>query len=53
MVNLGTLLEGTVSQIFHLRLSLYFMVKNGKHFAIFLFDFLNCIKFDLGPGKEI
>ena len=35
MVNLGTLLKGTVSQIFHLRLSLFFMVKNGKHFAVF------------------
>ena len=34
MVNLGTLLEGTVSQIFYLRLSFYFMVKNGKHLAI-------------------
>ena len=31
--NLGTLLEGTMSQIFYLRLSLNFMTKNGKLFA--------------------
>ena len=35
MANLGTLLEGTVSQIFYLRLSLNFMTKNGKLFAFF------------------
>ena len=35
MDNLGTLMEGTVSQIFHLRLSFYFMTKNGKLFAFF------------------
>ena len=32
---LGTVLEGTVSQIFYLRLSLIFMTKNGKLFAFF------------------
>ena len=35
MVNLGTLLKGTMSQIFYLRLSFYFMAKNGTHFALF------------------
>ena len=35
VANLGTLLEGTVSQIFYLRLSLNFMTKNGKLFAFF------------------
>ena len=35
MVNLATLLEGTMSQILYFRLSFYVMVKNGKHFAIF------------------
>ena len=35
MVNLGTLLKGTVSQIIYLRHTFYFMTKNGKHFAIF------------------
>ena len=35
MAYLGTLLEGTVSQIIYIRLSFYFTVKNGKHFAIF------------------
>ena len=35
MVNLGTLLKGTVSQIIYLRHSFYFMTKNGKHLAIF------------------
>ena len=35
LVNLGTLLKGTVSQIFYLRLSFYFIAKNGKHFKIF------------------
>ena len=35
MVHLGTVLKGTVSQILYLRLSFYFMVKNGKHLAIF------------------
>ena len=35
MVNLGTLLKRTVSQIVYLGLSFYFMTKNGKHFAIF------------------
>ena len=35
MANLGTLMEGTVSQIFHLRLSFVFMAKNGKLFAFF------------------
>ena len=35
LVNLGTLLKGTVSQIVYLRLFFYFMAKNGKHFAIF------------------
>ena len=35
LVNLGTLLKGTVSQIFYLRLIFYFLAKNGKHFAIF------------------
>ena len=39
MVNLGTVLKGTVSQIVYLGLSFYFMAKNGKHFAIFE----NCI----------
>ena len=28
--------EGTVSQIFNLGLSFYFMLKNGKHFLTFL-----------------
>ena len=35
LVNLCTLLKGTVSQNVYLRLCLYFMTKNGKHFAIF------------------
>ena len=35
VANLGTLVEGTVSQIFYLRLSLNFMTKNGKLFAFF------------------
>ena len=35
VANLRTLLEGTVSQIFYLRLSLNFMTKNGKLFAFF------------------
>ena len=35
MANLGTLMEGKMSQIFHLRLSFYFMTKNGKLFAFF------------------
>ena len=33
--NLGNLLEGTVSQIFYLGLSFYFMTKNGKLFVFF------------------
>ena len=33
VANLGTLLEGTLSQIVYLRLSLDFMTKNGKPFA--------------------
>ena len=54
MVNLGTVLKGTVSQTFYLGLSFYFMAKNGKHFAIFeKLYFLNCIKFDVRPKKEI
>ena len=32
---LETHLEGTVSQIFYLCLSFYFMPKNGKHFVKF------------------
>ena len=36
MVNLGTLSEVTVSQSFYLRLSFYFMVKNGKNILQFL-----------------
>ena len=35
MAKLGTLMERTVSQIFHLRLSFHFMTKNGKLFAFF------------------
>ena len=35
MVSLGTPLEGTVSQIFQLRLSFHLMTKNGKLFAFF------------------
>ena len=35
VATLGTLLEGTVSQIFYVRLSLNFMTKNGKLFAFF------------------
>ena len=33
--NLGNLLEGTVSQIFYLGLSFYFITKNGKLFVFF------------------
>ena len=33
--NLGNLLEGTVSQIFYLGPSFYFMTKNGKLFVFF------------------
>ena len=33
---LETHLEGTVSQIFYLCLSFYFMPKNGKHFVKFV-----------------
>ena len=35
VANLGTLVEGTVSQISYLRLILNFMTKNGKLFAFF------------------
>ena len=41
-----------MSQIFHLRLSFYFMNKNGNLFAFFLkLNFLDYIKFDIGPKK--
>ena len=39
VASLGTLLEGTGSQIFYLRLSLNFMTKNGKLFAFFKTSF--------------
>ena len=52
VVNLGTLLERTVSQIFYLRLSFYFMTKNGILFAFLkILIFLDCIIFDLGIKK--
>ena len=35
VANLGTLLKGTVSQIFNLSLSFHFMTKNGTFFAFF------------------
>ena len=35
VANLGTLLEGTVSQIFNLRLSFHVMTKKGTFFAFF------------------
>ena len=35
MANLGTVMEGTVSHIFHLRLSFHFMTKNWKLFVFF------------------
>ena len=38
MLSLHTHLEGTVSQIFYLGPSFYFMTKNGKHF-------INVVKF--------
>ena len=54
VANLGTLLKGTVCQIFYLRLSFNFMTKNGKTLCISLkLHFLDYIKFDLGPKKII
>ena len=52
MANLGTLMEGTLSQIFHLRLSFHFITKNRETLCIFLkLNFLDYIKFDLEPKK--
>ena len=39
VANLGTLLEGTVFQIFCLRLSSNFMTKNGKYLNFFKSSF--------------
>ena len=36
MLSLHIHLEGTMSQIFNLGLSFYFMSKNGKHFLNFV-----------------
>ena len=46
---LQTHLEGTVSDIFYLGRSFYFMAKIGKHFANLEKLFLNPIKYEPGP----
>ena len=53
MANLGTFMEGTVSQIFHLRLFSFYDQKRETLCIFLKTNFLDYIKFDLGPKKII